>query len=85
MNRKKALLDLFNIGKMTERVSMVLLITKHKNYPEPELIGVPKENFELKAQYIESAYNDDLVLNSCEDIEIVGVKVLNKTGGVIGG
>lgn len=85
MTRKEALLDLFNIGKRSENVGMVLLVTKHKDYPEAELIAVPKENFELKAQYIESDYTEDLVLSSCEDIEILGVKVLDKTGGVIGG
>lgn len=85
MSRKEALLQLLKLGKEKNQIGMVLLITKHKDYPEAEIIAVPKANFELKAQYISAQYTEDLVLASCKDIKIVGVKVLDNIGGIING
>lgn len=83
MSRKEALLQLLKLGKEKDKIGMVLLFTKHKDYPDAEIIAVPKVNFELKAQYISEYYTEDLVLASCEDIQIIGVKALDNRGGVL--
>lgn len=44
------------------------------NCPETELIINPKANFDGKKQYYEKAYNDNLELNTFNQIKIVGYK-----------
>lgn len=83
MSRKEALLQLLKLGKEKNQIGIVLLFTKHKDYPDAEIIAVPKANFELKAQYISAQYTEDLVLSSCKDIKIISVKVLDNLGGVV--
>lgn len=83
MSKKEALLKIFELGINTDKIRTVLLIVKHKEYPEAEIIAVPKENFKLKAQYINNNYTEDLVLKSCEDIKLLGIRIIDKKGEVI--
>ncbi len=83
MNRKEALLELFNIAIKEKGIGGVVLYTKHKSYPQPEMIVVPRDNFELKAKYIEEYYTEELRLSSCDDIEIVAVSITDNSGEVL--
>lgn len=66
MTRKEEFLKAFE-GDYNELVVEVTV----PNCPETELIINPKANFEGKKQYYSKAYNDDLELNTFNQIKIV--------------
>ncbi len=83
MNKRRSLIELFEIAEQVGDIKFILLSVKHRDYPQAEIIAVPTANFSLKAQYILNNYTEDLALKNCEDIRIVQVKVVNNEGEII--
>lgn len=51
---------------------LVGVAIKLPNLDKPEIIINPSENMEEKLKYYKNAYNDDLTLKTCKDIQIIG-------------
>ena len=83
MSKRQALMELFEIAETMEDIRFILLTVKHEEYPEAEIIAVPKANFDLKAQYILNSYTDNLELKNCKDIKILCVQLVNNRGEII--
>jgi len=67
MNKKEKFLKGFDGDYKEVAVSVTV-----PNCPESETIINPKANFEGKKQYYDKAYNDDLELNTFNQIKITG-------------
>lgn len=59
------------------------IMIESRDLPDVERIVNEKSNFESKANYYERAYNDSLVLNSCSDIRIVAVHMIDSLSKVV--
>lgn len=69
-NKKEKFLSAFDNENYTEVTVEVTV----PDCPETELIINSKANFAGKRKYYEKAYNDNLELNSFNDIKIIGYK-----------
>ena len=59
------------------------IMIESKDLPDVERIINEKTNYQSKADYYERAYNDNLVLNSCSDIRITAVHMIDSLAKVI--
>ena len=59
------------------------IMIESKDLPDVERIINEKSNYIAKAEYYERAYNDNLVLNSCSDIRISSVRMIDSLRDVL--
>ena len=59
-------------GAKSENAKYVGVAVQNKQHPGVEIIINPADNFDHKDAYYAKAYNEDLTLKSCPDIQIVG-------------
>jgi glutamyl-tRNA reductase len=76
---KKVFIDAIRQGHIYIGVAVKL-----PNLESPEIIINPMENFEEKLKYYKNAYDENLVLKTCNDIEIVGAYGSDYADDIVG-
>ncbi len=74
--KKFELVNMF-ISAMENDYNYIAVYVKVKNSKSFEIIINKKSNFKSKLQYYVDAYDDDLKLKTCNDIQILNVKKIN--------
>lgn len=73
MSKKEKMMTYFEVYHKEFSMFYIIIETRGNKYNE--LIVNPIGNYEKKIEYINKAYNDDLVLNTYDGIKIVGYDV----------